>query len=711
MTPMPPDEQLRHLLAKPDWLLAETVNDSLSRVLRSHDLIAANTTQLNRDLHALAEALEAQRATASATSPALAATPQPTVRVEVAALKPTPPPSAPRPASPAPVGPLAARQLEVASRPPAPSVQTAPSIPPPVGPPAHPAQTSQRLAPSWPVTPTPAPAPKVPVGTALAARLGISRAQLVSRLVAGVGAVITLVGVAFILVLAAQNGYFGPLARTIACAVLGGVLAGAAFMVRRRDADNAGAHALLATGAAAGYLSLYAAGSLYTFLPSWLALTGTALLGLAVVFIAVRWKSQWLASLGVASASLIGAYLGGDPRVGVTFAVVLSVVTILAQVRTSWPVFLVARTVPALALLTIAALEAKPGTSTDTVLLAVIAGVFAVSGLVSAWIGGTRERVVIAVLVTLAPLPALYVMWQIGQVWGTVALVLLAASYIVTAALPLFSRVTRSAVIPVGALLITMAGLRMAGGDHSTTVLAAVAAAYASVALYSRSRLVALASAVLGTIATVMWIPGAVMLVVIADYSSPIGTSLFLTAWALLAYLAGRVLELGQPRWFRNTAMVLGLLGASAAVDSVGVMAGRAAGDTHAGYVIASATVTVLWALASVVALWTPLRRGAGAGWVTLGLSLAGAATAKLFVIDLAVLSGIERGLAFLGVGVLLLVLGVGYAKAYERARSNTRAFPAHDEADDTPSPEDAHVSPPPADVPAAPAPEVQTTH
>lgn len=54
------------------------------------------------------------------------------------------------------------------------------------------------------------------MGTALAQRLGISRTQLVSRLVAGVGAVITLVGIAFILVLAAQNGYFGPLARTIA---------------------------------------------------------------------------------------------------------------------------------------------------------------------------------------------------------------------------------------------------------------------------------------------------------------------------------------------------------------------------------------------------------------------------------------------------------------------------------------------------------------
>jgi hypothetical protein len=256
----------------------------------------------------------------------------------------------------------------------------------------------------------------------------------------------------------------------------------------------------------------------------------------------------------------------------------------------------------------------------------------------------------------------------------------LAATYLVAAALPLFARVSRSAVIPVGALLITMAGLRMAGGDHTSTVLAAVAAAYASVALYSRSRLVALASAVLGSIATVLWIPGAVTLLVGVEFSSPVGTSAFLAAWALLAYLASRVLEFGQPRWYRNAAMILGLLGASAAVDSVGVIAGGNVHDVHGGYVIASATVTILWALASVLALWTPLHRGAGAGWVTLGLSLAGAATAKLFVIDLAVLSGIERGLAFLGVGVLLLVLGVGYAKAYERARSNTQSVPEPDD-------------------------------
>jgi uncharacterized membrane protein len=616
-----------------------TVNDSLSMVLRSHDLLAANTNQLNRNLHALAEALAAERVTA----------PAPSVQMGPSFLPPD------------------GQAAHLAPTP--------PSFPPPVRPPAQ-AWPPQRPTPSQ-VAPPAAAAPKLPVGSALAARLGISRAQLVSRMVAGVGAVITLVGVAFILVLAAQNGYFGPLARTLACGALGGVLAGAAFVVRRRDADNAGAHALLATGAAAGYLSLYAAGSLYSFLPHWVALALTAALGLAVVGIAVRWKSQWLASLGVASASLIGAYLGGDARVGVSFAVVLSIVTILAQLRTSWPVFIVARTVPAMALLTMAALAAKPGTSIDTVLLAVIAGIFAVAGLVSAWIGrkaGAREQIVIAVLVTLAPLPALYVMWQLGKGWGAVSLVVLAATYLVTAALPLFSRVPRSAVIPVGALLITMTGLRWAGGDHTSTVLAAVAAAYASVALFSRSRLVGLASAVLGSISTMLWIPGAVTLVVVADYSSPVGSSAFLAVWALLAYLDCRVLGLGQPRWFRNIALILGLLAASAAVDSLGVLIGRSVGDVHAGYVIASASVTVLWALASVVALWTPLRRGAGAGWVTLGLCLAGAATAKLFVIDLAVLTGIERGLAFLGVGVLLLVLGVGYAKAYERARSATRA-------------------------------------
>ena len=669
-----------------------TVTETLSMVLHSHDLVAANTTQLNRNLHALAKAIEESEAAATI---AAAAPPQPTgVRIPLASTPPATQPAtqpaapAPRPQLSAPLPPALSPVAAAYARQTPASRNQAPSFPPPAPhfPPPAPStsgalqastvQNALRATPQALLTPPAPPKPAEPFGTALAARFGISRTQLVSRFVAGVGAVITLVGVAFILVLAAQSGYFGPLARTIACGALGGVLAAAAFLIRRRDTENAGAHALLATGAAAGYLSLYAAGTLYEFVPSWVALTGTAVLGLAVVAIAVRWKSQWLASLGVASASLLGAYLGGDPRVGVAFAVVLSVVTILAQLRTSWPIFLVARTVPAFVLLSIAAANAKPGTSTDTVLLSVIAGVFAIAGLFSALIGrsaGKQEQTIIAVLVTLAPLPAMYGMWQLGKTWGAVSLVVLAVFYLVSAALPLFARVQRSAVIPMGAFLVTMAGLRFAGGDHTSTVLAAVAASYASVALYSRSRLVALASAVLGSIATALWIPGALALVVLAQYSSPVGSSLFLAAWALLAYLASRVLELGQPRWFRNTAMILGLLGASAAVDSIGVLAGRGAHDVRGGYVIASATVTVLWALASVVALWTPLRRGAGAGWVTLGLCLAGAATAKLFVIDLAVLTGIERGLAFLGVGLLLLVLGVGYAKAYEKARTASK--------------------------------------
>ncbi len=527
-----------------------TVNESLSMVLRSHDLIAANTNQLNRNLHALAEALEASRVTAPAVRVALAPlTPVTQPMTSAAALRPVNP-------STESSSPVAAAYVR---RPESISTTVTPSVPPRTEPKPEPVRTvtapvAPPATPALPLTPRPEPEPAVPpepFGTSLANRLGISRAQLVSRFVAGVGAVITLVGVAFILVLAAQNGHFGPLARTIACAVLGGALVGAAFLIRRREVDNAGAHALLATGAAAGYLSLYAAGSLYAFVPSSVALTGTAVLGLAVVGIAVRWKSQWLASLGVASASLIGAYLGGDPRVGVAFAVVLSVVTILAQLRTSWPIFLVARTLPALVLLSLAASATNPGTGIDTVLLSVIAGVFAVASLFSAWIGRSaekREQTIIAVLVALAPLPAVYGMWQLGTVWGAVALVVLAAFYLVSAALPLFARVPRSAVIPMGAFLVTLAGLRMAGGDHTSTVLAAVAAAYASVALYSRSRLVALASAVLGSIATVLWIPGAVALVVLATYSSPAGSSLFLAAWALLAYLTSRVLELGQPR-------------------------------------------------------------------------------------------------------------------------------------------------------------------
>jgi len=49
------------------------------------------------------------------------------------------------------------------------------------------------------------------------------------------------------------------------------------------------------------------------------------------------------------------------------------------------------------------------------------------------------------------------------------------------------------------------------------------------------------------------------------------------------------------------------------------------------------------------------------------GLALTSAAVAKLFLFDLATLSGLVRSAAFLVVGLLLLLVGTRYARAFAK--------------------------------------------
>jgi uncharacterized membrane protein len=113
-------------------------------------------------------------------------------------------------------------------------------------------------------------------------------------------------------------------------------------------------------------------------------------------------------------------------------------------------------------------------------------------------------------------------------------------------------------------------------------------------------------------------------------------------------------------------------------VTSAGFLIGQAVGSATGINQTSSVVVTVGWALASVVVLRQPLRStDHSGGWIRLGLGLAAAATGKLFLVDLALLPGLARGVAFLLVGLLLLALGISYAKAYERARGDTPVAPA----------------------------------
>jgi uncharacterized membrane protein len=507
----------------------------------------------------------------------------------------------------------------------------------------------------------------------------LSSTQIIARLVAGAGALVTLVGVAFILVLAAQYGYFGPAPRTISAAGLGVVLAVSAFWLRRRDSDNAGGPALLATGMAAEFLALVAGTTLYHLIPGALGLVLAGLLGVAVSLVAILWRSEWLACLAIAAALVIGPWVSGDVHLGAAFMVVLSAVASIAHLRMRWPVFHLARTLPTTVLLV--SLASVYGlANSDAWLLVGLSGVHAVMAVLSALLGRRT------------PLPE---QWTLASVFvgPTIPLLMLA-----TSELPSLQGAWVAAVAAVLYVLVAMfpgtkdwlkaTAVALAGVFALTTValttdlslfavlLPGLAVAYVAAAASMRSRAVGLVALLGSGVAIISWLGYGIPAAFGIQFQDVLIGSLLIALLAVLGHWATRrILQATNPDWLRYVLIAFGLLGSAGAVTSVGFLVGRAVGSATSIHQASSVVVTVGWALASVVVLRRPLRStDHSGGWIKLGLGLAAAATGKLFLIDLALLPGLARGVAFLLVGLLLLVLGVSYAKAYERARGETPA-------------------------------------
>ena len=67
--------------------------------------------------------------------------------------------------------------------------------------------------------------------------------------------------------------------------------------------------------------------------------------------------------------------------------------------------------------------------------------------------------------------------------------------------------------------------------------------------------------------------------------------------------------------------------------------------------------MTLAWTTTGVVLMAIATRAALRSMWM-IGAALLAAALGKLFLIDLAALSGLPRVVAFLGVGLMLLVIG-----------------------------------------------------
>lgn len=553
-------------------------------------------------------------------------------------------------------------------------------------PPAYPPAAAPR-----PPAPYPSAAPYPPqVAAPRPARAPRRRATL-PEIFSVVGSAITLIGVALVLMLPLEdNAVLGQVPRTVIALGLAASAITAAILQHRADRDNVGAQALLATGVSSTFLSVLAltvvfrndvGGPLLPVLPG-LALAGLA--GVGGMLVARSWRSQWLAVLAILGSLLLAPWIGTDSLWIIAFMIVMTVGSGAVQPGLGWVWLIVARVLPTVVYFAVASADPRYGSQlplpTSTAIAVLLAAVLALSGPALAVMhqsGTPRERVVGAVAMVPLAAPLMIVVWQADRVPATVACLVVGGVLTVAAAMHQWvSPAVRAAAISLGAVFLGFGVLIAGERRYQGYLYWGLAVAYLGVAVRSRFRPVAYVGSALAVIGLVHWLPQLGLLFDLSrvERSAPgvesVAESVLGVAVAVLAFLTYRAIAPGRRTLLRCSAWAGAVLTGSVAVVLTGALVGRAAGDPAGGFQIGHVVVTVTLAALCIVLLSWGLRGDQDAQVsVRLAIALAGVAVAKLFLFDLGTLPGLTRALAFLAVGVLLLVVGTWYHRQLGRTR------------------------------------------
>ncbi|WP_343895050.1 DUF2339 domain-containing protein, partial [Janibacter melonis] len=511
------------------------------------------------------------------------------------------------------------------------------------------------------------------------------RDGVVARLLAVVGAGITLIGVAFLLAIAIQAGIFGPLARVLSGAVLSAALLGSAAVVRRRQESPVGALGLAATGVAAAYLDVLAVTRIYDWVPAALGLVVAGLLAAGGLVIARAWRSQLLAVLVVVGVAVLAPVVGGSEVLLVgAFLLTLTIASYPAQVGRSWPVLEVARVVPT-TLYAVVAVAAQDDGHEGT-LMALVLALFVLATTLAPLVRGPGARAglpaPLAALALVAALPALLAGGTEDRPVAVVVLLVLAAAHLVAAwvgpvaGVPALSRLRELSLV-VAALALLLLATRGPGESFVPLALLVVAVGWVAAAAGLRSTsvgVVALPVALLALLPATRHLPALVSRSQ-ADRVDAVHVLEAVCVVVLLALvaLALRALVPGSPEASR-VAVCAAALALPLPLVLGGSVLGRAAGlgddPAASGFLVGHALATVVWMALAAGLLVRGLGRSEDAGVSVLaGLGLAATAVVKLLFFDLSALDGLPRVLSFIVAGVLLLAMGAGYASALERAR------------------------------------------
>src|SRR5690349_6439732 len=169
-----------------------------------------------------------------------------------------------------------------------------------------------RPAPVSVAPPQPAPAPK-PAPAAKPAREPIELEDFLGgRVLAWLGGIAVIAGLAFLLTVAISRGWIGETGRTGLAALLSTALLIGGARVREKRVRNDAALAAAAAGVAGLFGTLVVAGQVYDLIPVALALPLSLLVGAAATALAVRWQAQVMGWLGLVGALLAPIVLGHD---------------------------------------------------------------------------------------------------------------------------------------------------------------------------------------------------------------------------------------------------------------------------------------------------------------------------------------------------------------------------------------------------------------
>ncbi|MET7771342.1 DUF2339 domain-containing protein [Nocardia sp. NPDC005366] len=571
---------------------------------------------------------------------------------------------------------------------------------PPGGAMAMPPYGSGQVAPQW-GAPAPPPGwrpPVPPVRRPPVARTPWwQREGVISRVLAVAGVGVTLIGVVMLLVLAAQAGFFGPVPRVVAGAAFSAALVGAGMRVFGRAGGRVGAIALAATGIAGAYLDVVAVTAIYGWLHPVLGLAVALAVAAGGVGLAMEWKSQPLAVMVVAGAAVLSPVVTSELLL-LGFLIVLQLSCAPVQLARDWPFLHVIRTMPAvLATLGYGAIAGFDRPESDRLnwLLAAAVAV-AVIGLVTT-VPVVRRRPAdvtasLAFAMATTPLLAVPALFDrtpaviIAAAYATVLLAV-AAQYLVPKLRAVVNIPGHTAMVAAvaGSFALLEVCFRVSDVHTAPIALFLVAIGYLGVAGQRRSRV---AAGIGGAFALL----GALGFLIEADpetlatqrlAQANLNISTVLAAVLALVVVAVAVWGIRKLPTMSSgdteesmlwiVASAIGLYAVTAATVSIGVASGAAD-----GFVIGHSAATIVWMVGATAALLYGLRnlsRSPAVAKVALGsgLLVTAAALAKLFLFDLATLDGLVRVAAFLVVGVLLLVVGTRYARAFAEAGTTRR--------------------------------------